>query len=79
MSEAQRSDWSEATMTAITPEELLAATHIGFGLHLWHCEGGAIPMTTDKLKPILEEAYDPSMPDWPSLIIQDGRFGLRVA
>ena len=65
-------------MTA-TPDELLASTAIGCGFHNWSCEGGTILVATDELRPALEQAYDPSMPDWPSLISWDDEDGFFVA
>ena len=59
-------------MTAITPDELLASTAIGCGLHQWGVDGGSIQVAADELRPVLQEAYDPSMPNWPSLISWDG-------
>lgn len=66
-------------MPAITPDELLASTAIGCGLHYLAVEGGSILFTTDELRPALEQAYDPSMPDWPSLISWDDEDGFFVA
>ena len=66
-------------MTAITPDELLASTSIGCGFHDWSCEGGTIRVTTDELRPVLQEAYDPNMPGWPSLITWDDEDGFFVA
>ena len=66
-------------MTAITPDELLESTAIGCGFHDWSCEGGAIRVTTDELRPVLQEAYDPNMPDWLSLISWDDEGGFFVA
>ena len=65
-------------MTA-TPDELLASTSVGRGFHDWSCEGGTIRVTTDELRPVLQEAYDPSMPNWPSLISWDDEDGFFVA
>jgi len=66
-------------MPAITPDELLDSTAIGCGLHRWSTEGGAIRVVTDELRPVLEDAYDPSMPNWPSLISWDDEYGWHVA
>ena len=66
-------------MTAITPDELLDHTAIGCGLHRWGVEGGSIQVTTDELRPILEQAYDPNMPDWVTLITWDEQDGWHVA
>lgn len=62
-------------MTAPTVEELLDETAIGCGLHRWAVEGGSIEVSTSELRPVLEEAYDPIMPDWAALIsYDDGEF-----
>ena len=66
-------------MPAITPDELLDSTAIGCGLHRWGVEGGSIQVAADELRPVLQEAYDPNMPDWPSLISWDDRYGWHVA
>ena len=66
-------------MTAITPDELLESTYIGSGLHLWGVDGGSIKVHVAELRPVLEEAYDPSMPNWPSLITWDDEDGFFVA
>ena len=66
-------------MTVITPDQLLESTSIGCGLHQWGVDGGSTQVTTDELRPVLQEAYDPSMPDWPSLISWDEENGFCVA
>ena len=66
-------------MITTTPDELLASTAIGCSLHKWGVDGGSIVVTTDELRPVLEQAYDPSMPGWPSLISWDDEDGFFVA
>jgi len=66
-------------MTAITPNELLTSTAIGCGLHQWGVDGGSIQVAADELRPALEQAYDPSMPDWPSLIHYHDEDGFIIA
>ncbi len=66
-------------MTAITPDEMLDSTAIGCGFHSWGCETGSIRVTADELRPVLQAAYDPSMPDWPSLIGWDDESGFFIA
>jgi hypothetical protein len=34
----------------------------------WGVEGGEIQISEDDLRPALEAAYDPHMPDWPSTV-----------
>lgn len=65
--------------TAPTVEELLDSTAIGNGLHSWHVDGGVLDLTTEHLRPLLEAAYDPNMPAWPSLITYDEKSGWHVA
>lgn len=65
-------------MTAPTVDEMLASTDIGNGLHRWALQGGSIQVTTDELRPALEEVYDPQMPDWPVLIGWDDEEGAFV-
>jgi hypothetical protein len=63
----------------ITPDQLLKSTAIGCGFHLWPCEGGTLQVTREELEPILREAYDPSLPSWPSLVSWDDCQGWYVA
>jgi hypothetical protein len=83
MSHADRVDLIIETfgpeIAAITPDQLLDSTAVGCGFHDWNCEGGTIRVTTDELRPVLEEAYDPNMPAWPSLISWDEEYGWHVA
>ena len=51
-----------------TVEQVLDSTAIGGGFHVWAVIGGSITLTTDVLRPLLEEAYDPNMPDWVALV-----------
>jgi hypothetical protein len=51
-----------------TVEQMLNATAIGGGFHRWGVIGGSITLTTDQLRPLLEEAYDPNIPDWVALV-----------
>ena len=66
-------------MDTPTVEDLLRQTSIGFNLHLWAAEGGSIQVTTEELRPMLENAYDPNMTAWPSLISWDEEHGWHVA
>ena len=43
-------------------------THIWNNIHRWPAEGGAIEITTAELRPALEAAYDPTMPNWPAMV-----------
>jgi hypothetical protein len=54
--------------TVTTVEEVLEATDIGCGLHSYAVDGGSINVPTEQLRAALEEAYDPSMPGWESLV-----------
>ena len=58
-----------AVMTQPIPsvESMLGATLISNGLHRWPVEGGEIQIATAELRLALEAAYDPFMPDWPSM------------
>lgn len=51
-----------------TVADVLYSTDIGSCRHRWRTQGGAITVTRDVLRPALEAAYDPSMPDWPALV-----------
>jgi len=56
-------------MTAPTADDLLARTHLGGRhFHEWRADGGVIRVTRAELCPILGNAYDPTMPDWPSMV-----------
>lgn len=56
-------------MTDIIPsiDDVMRRTAIGGGFHEWRTVGGAIRLTSAELRPILEDAYDSSMPDWVAL------------
>ena len=54
-----------------TVDEVLADTAIGCGMHRWGLESGSGTFSTDELRPALEEAYDPGMPNWVQLITWD--------
>lgn len=58
---------------------MLDATLVSNGIHRWPVDGGTIDVATDELRPVLEEAYDPNMPNWPSLISWDDETGWHVA
>ena len=51
-----------------TVDEVLANTQVWNGIHKWSKVGGIIMLSTDLLRPLLEEAYDPNMPDWVALV-----------
>jgi len=55
-----------------TVADLLEQTAISNGLHRWDVEGGSIEVPADVLRPILEDAYDPSMSNWPAMVEIEG-------
>lgn len=55
-------------MTVPTVDDLLAQTAISNDLHRWRVEGGVIIISRNVLRAALEDAYDPSMPDWAALV-----------
>ena len=57
-------------MTQPTPtvDDILTRTHVGGHWHEWSADGGTIRVTRAELRPALEAAYDPSMPDWPATV-----------
>jgi hypothetical protein len=56
-------------MTAIsTVDDVLASTAIGGGFHAWPVEGGTVRLPEALLRPVLEAAYDPLMPDWTAMV-----------
>ena len=66
-------------MPAPTVDEILSDTAIGNGYHRWAVEGGSITVAAADLRPALEAAYDPNMPDWTALISYDEEDGFFVA
>lgn len=57
---------------APTVDQVLAGCHVGNGFYEWREEGGASRYDAATLRPALEEAYDPTMPDWPAMVDFDG-------
>ena len=72
-------------MPAPTVDEILSDTCCGVlhasgvTLHDWAVEGGTIQVAASQLRPALEAAYDPAMPDWTALISYDEEDGFFVA
>jgi hypothetical protein len=62
-----------------TVSDLLEQTAISNGLHRWDVEGGSIEVPADVLRPILEEAYDETNPDWVAAVAYDDSIGFWVA
>lgn len=58
-------------MAIPTIDSLLASTAIGNGWHDWPVEGGSVRIETAALRIALEQAYDPYMPSWASVINED--------
>ena len=56
------------TTTPPTVDDVLALSHVGGHWHEWYVDGGTIRLTHAELRPALEAAYDPSMPDWPATV-----------
>jgi len=73
-------------MTVPTVDEVLARCEhrgwadlsgLGFNpnqekLLAWSVNGGEIMVPADELRTALEEAYDPTMPDWPGMVEIEG-------
>jgi hypothetical protein len=51
-----------------TVDDVLDKTSIGCGQHFWPVQGGSAQLTTDQLRPCLEEAYDAGDPDWETWV-----------
>jgi hypothetical protein len=49
-------------------EELMEKHHLFDSVAWWDMEGGRISIDKATLRQALEEAYDPSMPDWVSTV-----------
>jgi hypothetical protein len=59
-------------MTVPTVDDVLARTHIGPELNWWQTSGGVVRVGRNELRQALEDAYDPTMPDWPAMVeVQD--------
>ena len=56
---------------ALTVDELLDSTAVGGGFHDWATDGAVVRVTADQLRPALEAAYDPDMPNWAALVDLD--------
>ena len=56
------------TTTPPTVDDVLALSHVGGHWHEWYVDGGTIRLTHAELRPALEAAYDPSMPDWLAMV-----------
>jgi hypothetical protein len=59
---------SGSCVTIPTVDDVLTSTAIGGGFHNWAVEGGTIRLPEALLRPVLEAAYDSTMPDWPALV-----------
>ena len=56
---------------ALTVDELMDSTAVGGGFHDWATDGAVIRVTAEQLRPALESAYDPGMPNWMALVDLD--------
>ena len=54
-----------------TVDDILSRTAISCGWHMFPAEGGPIQVRTADLCAALEDAYDPTMPDWPCMVELD--------
>lgn len=69
------SNCTDSRVSAPTVDDIFDSTAIGNGYHQWAGPGGSIRVTADELRPALEAAYDPNMPDWPALLDWDDEAG----
>jgi len=51
-----------------TVADLLQSTAVGNGQHAWACQGGTIRLSRRELRQALEDAYDPSLANWPAMV-----------
>jgi hypothetical protein len=51
-----------------TVAEVLDQHHLFDSVAWWGVEGGRVSVLKVDLKAALEDAYDPTMPDWPSMV-----------
>jgi hypothetical protein len=61
------------TTAAPTVEEVLLGLVYGYkkaGIrtYFWRSGPGILQVQEDELRPALEAAYDPTMPDWPAMV-----------
>jgi hypothetical protein len=52
------------TIPIPTVEDVLSDTSVGNGCHDFAVEGGSLRLSTEKLQPALEAAYDETDPNW---------------
>lgn len=55
-----------------TVDDVLSRTAVGCGWHCFPVIGGSIWIQTEDLRAALESAYDPGMPDWPTMVELNG-------
>jgi hypothetical protein len=55
-------------MTVPTVDEILTRTQISPDRNWWGVNGGTISIGRDELRQALEDAYDPTMPNWPAMV-----------
>ncbi len=55
-------------MTAPTVNEVMQRHYLAPGLCWWLMQDWAIRVDSATLRQALEDAYDPLMPNWPSLV-----------
>lgn len=58
-------------VTVPTVTDLLIQTSTSNCLHRWPVPGGSVMLRREQLRPALEDAYDPTMPDWPAMVVID--------
>jgi hypothetical protein len=51
--------WNETCPLGFEPAQRMLA---------WIINGGEIIVASDKLRQALEDAYDPTMPNWPAMV-----------
>jgi hypothetical protein len=62
-------------MTAPTVDDILIRTHIGGHCHEWggYLSGGSTIVNRSDLRAALEDAYDPTDPNWVAhVVIEEG-------
>jgi hypothetical protein len=53
----------------LTVEQVLADCYESNGCYRFGVEGGSVLLSAADLRPLLEEAYDPYMPDWVAMVV----------
>ena len=75
MSLAQSRHFYSSAFTAMskikTVDQVLSYNKVGPDRYVWPADGVLIEADTQTMRAALEDAYDPNMPDWTSMVQMD--------